>query len=39
MEFKKKLAFRRDPDVDIPTGDQSYKNFNGIQRPVMNTKG
>ena len=33
------VSFRHDPDVAIPTGDQAYKNVNGIQRPVINTKG
>ena len=29
------VAFRRDPDVDIPTGEQAYTNFNGIHHPVI----
>ena len=33
------VSFRHDPDVAIPTGDQAYKNVNGIQRPVITTKG
>ena len=33
------VAFRCDPDVDITTGDQGYKNANRIQRPVITTKG
>ena len=33
------LAFRCDPDVAIPTGDQAYTNVNVIQCPVITTKG
>ena len=33
------VASWRDTDVAIPTGDQSYKKVNGIQRSVVTTKG
>ena len=33
------VAFCCDPDVAIQTGDQEYKNTNGIQRPVITTNG
>ena len=33
------LAFLRDPDVAIPTGEQAHTNGNEIQRPVITTNG
>ena len=33
------VAFRHDPDVAIPEGDQAYKFFNGIHHPLIATKG
>ena len=33
------IAFRRDPDVAIFTGEQAYTNVIGIQQPVITTKG
>ena len=37
--LKEIAAFRRDPDVAIPTGDQACKNVNGIKHPVITKKG
>ena len=33
------VSFCSDPDVAIPVGEQSYTNFNVIQRQVITTKG
>ena len=33
------VEFRCNLDVAIPTGEQAYKNMNGIQRSVITTKG
>ena len=33
------VAFHRDPDVDILTGEKACTNVNGIQLPVITKKG
>ena len=32
------LSFWRDPDVPITTGEQAYKNINGIKLPIITKK-